>query len=164
LLVQWKGKHCRTVREARRVAWVGAAMELGCQAIVGDLDRYTFEGPGGADASGESGTAGAASFGEGGARSVLAPECGDGARQCLGDGVQTCANGSWGEAEPCTASTPVCNGGVCGAVRLSGGLVSVSGSLVAGNYRLVAHGFEAVSSLCGDVNRQRVCVTGVIRP
>jgi hypothetical protein len=173
-------------REIRRAALGLAALVLGCQAVVGDLSEYEFaQRPGSAGASAaagteeQSGAAGAAapggsagadgsdplaSSGAGAGGVVPALVCREGARQCLGDAVQTCVGDAWGAPVACAAPTPACNGGVCGELRLSGGLVSVGGNLVTANYRLVEHGFEALPTVCGDVNRERVCVTGGLRP
>ncbi len=121
--------------------------------------------------AGDSGAAGepggdAGLGGESGASGASNPGCTTDSLRCADNRTPSkCVAGIWIDQDPCPTSKPACSNGVCAAVTLSGGIVTVSdGVLSTSNVRLVEHGLEYTQTTCGTVGSQKICVTGGIRP
>lgn len=132
-----------------------------CVVALSDLDDYRFESRG--TAGGDGG--GVVDEGSDAPGVVFTDPagCSSGARRCVGDAIQTCRDGAWGEALACAEPTPACNAGVCARMRLSGALASLP-PRAAAPYRLVQQGFEGNVTSCGVVGGASLCVTGGLRP
>jgi hypothetical protein len=124
-------------------AFVFALSLCACTSLLGDFNGSSGSGPE-ADASADSSNGGDSTAGDSGMpvgdssspgdsttptgdsgnpndsatteAGTDASVCNDGAKQCVGNGVETCTNGTWGTAVACPMADPYCNGaGVCGA-------------------------------------------------
>lgn len=74
---------------------------------------------------------------------------------------EACVNGAWVPGTSCAETSQVCSNGVCVGRYLFGALTTVSGPSRGTGLELVAHGFEAGSSVaCGG----KLCLSGGIRP
>jgi hypothetical protein len=93
-------------------------------------------------------------------------ECARDAKHCQGDTPVWCsADHRWIKQSVCSGRLPACNAGVCGAVRLRGGLYStpVLGGATPNQPRLVDAALGIVAA-CGPVKGESVCVVGGIAP
>ena len=86
---------------------------------------------------------------------------------CVGDRPVECTpEGTKQLKDECGGDKPVCNNGICGSLRLRGGL-GAAGLLPAAaqGVRLVEHTLTRTGAeQCGDIQGTRVCVHGGLQP
>ena len=92
--------------------------------------------------------------------------CRPGQRDCDGNRVRVCSDeGSWSEAESCGSERPICNGGKCVGMRVTGHLTGAGpGQPVGQTFRLIAQSLSEGARACGEPSDKRICVRGGIAP
>jgi hypothetical protein len=92
-------------------------------------------------------------------------QCLSGARRCApGDVPEECTGGTWTTMTPCSGSTPVCTGGTCAALRVTGALVTLGAPSPSAGFRLREQALERSARACALVKGAQLCVSGGIHP
>lgn len=104
-----------------------------------------------------------------------APVCVDGlckecdprsADECEGDRPRVCTDeGKKQLQDACSGDKPICNSGVCSALRLRGGL-GAAGPLPkpSAGIRLIEHTLTRTAEQCTEIGTERVCLRGGLQP
>jgi hypothetical protein len=113
-------------------------------------------GSGGSGASAGSGT---------GATGGTMSSCQSGEKRCgQNDTIETCESGDWVPGAACVGAAPVCSSGVCSAVQVMGGFISIQQSTEFSSVRLVDQRFAEQPKVCGNLEGSQVCLSGAFRP
>lgn len=87
-------------------------------------------------------------------------ECQSDEGRCVANTPQSCVDGGWVSKAACRGDAPACSNGVCGAVKVAAGSLTVSGVSEAADIKLVESGLEYTPLQCSG----GICFAGGIVP